>query len=185
MATHKYQILYENEIYRGNSIDAIANRIISDFPDVTFPQAVTYVNKSIVPVVSKASTDFNPVSKVKPSLTIADIRAGATSAMKQIGGDNVSQEEITRRSNICVGCPALSDATICIPCGGLGKLRSFANSIKNFFTNSGYHIPKDVERSACSVCKCSLAMMIPAPLDHFRESTKTDPTRPARCWLKD
>ena len=185
MATHKYQILYENEIYRGNSIDAIANRIISDFPGVTLAQASLYINKSIVPVVNKASKDFNPVSKVKPSLTIADIRAGATSAMRQIGGDNVSQEEINRRSNICAGCKAFSDATICIPCGGLGKLRSFANNIKNFFTGKGYHIPKDVERGACAVCRCSLAMMIPAPLEHFLESTKSDPARPSYCWLKD
>lgn len=178
----KFQITFKGERYQGNSVDDIANYIAKDH-GISFVTAVGIVNKSIIPVHVSQLKEFQPHLKPKKKVGLKEIKDGAVSAMRQISGDTVSQVEINRRSQICVGCPRLQDTGLCIPCGQGAALMKFVNGVKKLW-GGGFDLSKDVKNSFCDVCDCSLAMMLPAPLDHFKEATKTDPTRPKNCWIK-
>lgn len=180
----KYKVSYNGTVYQGNSIDAIAGYITKDFPEVSFSEAVRYVNTVIIPVTRGASKEVTLKERQGNSkVTLSDIMSGAKSALKQIVGDTVKQDEINRRANICLNCPMKSEVSLCIPCGQGSKLLSFVRSIKKWWSKS-HKIPHDLDHNYCSVCNCSLGMMLPAPIEHFTDKERTNRDRPKFCWVK-
>jgi len=178
----KYRFHYKGEWIYGNSIDAIANSISRD-GERSFASAVTLVSKNMIPVYGEVKDQVIPASKNTKKVGIKEASAGAMSALKQIGGGTVPQEEINRRAIICSGCPKISDISGCRSCGFGGKLVKFVNNIKQAF-GFGIKIPNDLSSKFCDCCDCSLGMMIPANLIDFQDKTRNDETRPERCWLK-
>jgi hypothetical protein len=177
----KYSVKFRGEEFIGNTVEGIA-RSISKSKNVPMQEIVLYVQNNMKLRKPKIKEpNFNLRGQRKISLTEAI--HGATSAMKQIGGDSVDHQEIMRRAAICQSCPKRSEISGCASCGFGSKLVQFVNKIKKSF-GGGVEIPNNLSREFCGVCQCSLGMMLPAPLDHFHSSTIEDPNRPDKCWLK-
>ena len=180
--SYKYRFYLNGEWIYGNTIDALA-RSVSNSSSHTYEEAFKIVSASLVPVVAKTSEQNFYSNNTRKKLALRDVEAGALSAMKQIAGITVEQSEINRRAIICSACPLVTDISYCGSCGGASKIVTFINKVKTFF-GGGVTIPNGLGKRYCDACSCSLAMMLPAPLDQFLDSTKKDTSRPDTCWLK-
>lgn len=182
----KYRYFYNGDTLFGNSIDEVANTLVKASKNTSkpysFPSAVLEVQKSMVPVHKSLIEQKIPKKAKRDAPSLQEIAAGATSALKQIGGICEDQTVINRRAIICSACPKKSDTSGCGPCGFAGKVKSFVNGVKKMF-GGGHTIPNGLDRSYCDVCDCSLAMMLPAQLKDFKASTVNDPERPKNCWI--
>lgn len=82
-------------------------------------------------------------------------------------GDVVSEEVIAHRSRICKGCPARVKSIL----GGV-----VARALKN--------APPELKGYVCGICKCPLALLIPAKEPHIdspKEEARRRKVNP-RCW---
>lgn len=177
----KYSVKFRGEEFIGNTVEGIA-RSISKSKGVPVEEIVLYVQNNMKLRQPKLKEpNYNLKGRRKISLTEAI--HGATSAMKQVGGDSVDHSEILRRASICQVCPKRSEISGCASCGFGSKLVQFVNRIKKSF-GGGVEIPNNLSREFCGVCECSLGMMLPAPKEHFHISTITDSERPDACWVR-
>lgn len=118
----------------------------------------------------------------KPNLQ-AVVR-GAAALLKTLSGVSVSNEEITRRSNICVACPLVDAIGGCSSCGAAGKITQWANGIRAK-RQLQIEIPDSIKRQYCGFCQCALALMVLTPHKEFQpENDSKNQTRPDNCWLK-
>jgi len=182
----KYRYFYNGDTLYGNSIDSVANALVSASRNTSqpysFASAVVEVQRSMIPVNRSVIGQSFPKEAKKDSLSLQEIYAGASSALKQIGGICEDQTVINRRAIICSACPKKRDTSGCGPCGWAGKVKTFVNGIKKLF-GGGHTIPNELDKSYCDCCDCSLAMMLPAQLKDFKASTVNDPERPKTCWI--
>lgn len=183
----KYRLTYRNEQFLGNDLESIA-KSISKSKKVTIEEANKIVSKLAEKMVPRIAKDFNPVEK--KSLSFKDVVHGASSMLKQTLGFSVDQIEINRRSNKCFtgnnggSCPKLTAVNDCRACGWSQKYKNWANGMMKVF-GKGYVIPNNLEDKFCSVCKCSLAAILPAQIQDFKgESEEKKVERPNYCWLK-
>lgn len=182
----KYRYFYASDTLYGNSIDSIANALVKASKNTnspySFTSAVVEVTRNMVPVHRSIIEQTLPKKAKKEAPSLQEIAAGATAALKQIGGICEDQAVINRRAIICSVCPKKKDTSGCGPCGFAGKVKSFVNGVKKMF-GGGHTIPNELDKSFCDVCDCSLAMMLPAKLTDFKSSTINDPERPKTCWI--
>jgi ribosomal protein L37E len=181
----KYKVMYKGEFIYGNSVDAIANFIASD-PNSshTFSSASLLVSKNIIPVSKAISEQSFPSKSVKKkNKSLKEVSDGAAAALKQIGGITVPQSEINRRAIICSRCTNKSEVSGCRSCGFGKALVKFVNNVKKAF-GGGVSIPNGLEGNYCNSCDCSLAMMLPASIEDFSETTRKDESRPKECWVR-
>lgn len=195
MPDYKYRFHFNGDYYVGNSIDDIAGKISKDPNNsISFTQAVSLVNKGLIPVMRNQVQRFGPKNASSmdviadknncQALTPEQMARGAKEVLSQTLGISVGQAEITRRANICHECPMKSTSVFCGACGQGAKITRLVNKVKGWF-GKGTKIPLGLDQCYCSTgCCCSLAMMLPAPLDHISETTKNDPKRPDFCWMK-
>lgn len=136
-------------------------------------------------VVEKSSKplrqEFNPVEK--KSTSFSDAVTGAKALLRIVAGDKVPQEEINRRAAICTSCPMVSGVSNCRACGFGGQLTKFVNATKASF-GKDFKIPNGLSDKYCSVCTCSLLMMLPSNMEAFQESAEKQGERPNHCWVK-
>lgn len=182
----KYRYFYNGDTLFGNSIDDVANSLVKASKNTSSPysfsSAVVEVSKRMVPVHKNLVEQSFPKKVKSEAPSLQEIAAGATSALKQIGGICEDQTVINRRAIVCSACPKKKDTSGCGPCGFAGKVKSFVNGVKKLF-GGGHTIPNQLDKSYCDVCDCSLAMMLPAQLVDFKLSTINDPERPKTCWI--
>jgi hypothetical protein len=182
----KYRYFYAGDTLYGNSIDSVAQALVNASKNTSkpysFANAVVEVSRSMVPVHKSIVEQSFPRKAKKESPTLQDIAAGATSALKQIGGICEDQTVINRRAIICSACPKKKDTSGCGPCGFAGKVKTFVNGVKKLF-GGGHTIPNMLDKSYCECCDCSLAMMLPAQIGDFTQKTVNDPERPQTCWI--
>lgn len=174
----KYKFFHLGDWYYGNSVDEIAKNI-----GMPFAKAVPIVNKGIIAINRVALDQKIGTGNITKKVTLSEMVAGATSALKQIVGTHETQEVINRRAIICSACPKKAETSGCKSCGEGGRLVKFVNNVKKGF-GGGVEIPNDLGKLFCSICDCSLAMMLPAKIEDFKESTINNKNRPAECWLK-
>ena len=182
----KYRYFYNGDTLYGNNIDEVAKALVKASKNTSsqysFSSAVVEVQRSMVPVHKSLVEQKLPKKSKKESPSLQEIAAGATSALKQIGGVCESQIVINRRAIICSACPKKSDTSGCGPCGFAGRVKTFVNGVKKLF-GGGHTIPNELDKSYCDCCDCSLAMMLPAQIKDFKTSTVNDPERPKTCWI--
>lgn len=119
----------------------------------------------------------------KKRLTFKDVVAGAKALLGVGLGNTVEQQEITRRGQICAGCPLAELTTDCYGCGFSRVLSKFINNLKTIIGKE-VSLHSDIKGSYCSVCGCALSIMIPSKLDAFKEDQAKQDSRPDYCWLK-
>lgn len=182
---YKYKINYQGDTYIGNSIDEVAKNISKDpSNNISFTEAVLFVNKNIIPVVHKPRPEAKIGKTEVESVGLSEMANGAKAVLLQtFMDDTVDQLEIDRRALICGECPMVAQVSGCMACGMGKKIKQFGNKVRNWF-GSGHRIPSGLEQNYCDVCHCSLAMLLPATMDQIKESTINDPKRPATCWMK-
>jgi hypothetical protein len=182
----KYRYFYNGDTLYGNTIDDVANSLVKASKNTSSPysfsSAVVEVSKRMIPIHKSLVEQSFPKKVKSEAPSLQEIAAGATSALKQIGGICEDQAVINRRAIICSACPKKSDTSGCGPCGFAGKVKNFVNSVKKMF-GGGHTIPNELDKSYCECCDCSLAMMLPAQLKDFKEKTINDPERPKTCWI--
>lgn len=181
---YKYKIAFNGDTYIGNSVDEVASNISKDVSNnISFTEAVLYVNKHAVPVVHTKKPEIK-IGKQPKAVGINEMASGAKAILLQtVFNDVVDQQEINRRANICEYCPKIATVSGCKACGMGKALSNFSNKIKQSF-GGGYKIPSALDQNYCSVCSCSLAMLLPATLQQISKSEKTNPKRPKSCWMK-
>ena len=178
----RFKFAYKGEKYLGDSHEAIAFRLIKDYKDITFDEALILVKNNTRPNKDQPSTN-NPIigKTVYKTKHLSDYIIGAKALVKVVAGQVVSQEEINRRSIICSSCPRITEIPFCNTCGQAGIFASAVNKLKQLF-GKGFTIPNNLEKRGCDVCDCALSVMLPSKMEYF--SDKDQAQRPDNCWVK-
>lgn len=132
----------------------------------------------------RAILRMNTIDSKKGKFTIKEVISGAHAMLKRVVGDNVSNEEMQRRSAICSNCPHRTTVSDCLQCGGSKRM---AQAINTFRTARKLEseIPEKVKTKYCSICSCSLALMVATKFEDLApEDPAKNASRPDYCWLK-
>lgn len=99
----------------------------------------------------------------------------AHAAKELLNENTVDVDRIRARAEICSNCPKRKPA------------QNFASKVSVVvgFVSGKHGVPSSMGRSACSVCKCALLLLIPSldenlPVDSPAEAKE----RPDTCWMK-
>lgn len=187
----KYYVEYGTQTFMGNSVDEVATNMRKRHNDLSWAEAVRYVERNKKEHQNgvrsfKIKTEMmNERTKAsgKGKKTWEEIKNGAIAVLKNISGKTVPQIEIDRRTAICNKCPKRSEISVCAPCGGAGKLTNAINSFKQKYFKSGYNLEHEMKPTFCSICDCSLALMLPCKLEDFSDQERKNPERPFSCWV--
>lgn len=100
----------------------------------------------------------------------------AIAAFKEaLSGNVVSVDEVTRRAGICSTCPKRKMDTG-VKTGISRMLGNLANK---------HRVPEEIKGRSCSVCGCSLLLLIPATdKDLHKDNEQEAKERPSICWIK-
>lgn len=138
---------------------------------------INYNERSLLQAIKNANTKGK-------RLAISDVVNGAKAAIQYFTGTAASNEEILRRSSICDGCSLISSVSDCMGCGGSGRLAKITNDIRAA-KGKEVLLPASIKDKYCSVCQCSLALMVVTQYEHLSpESDEKQSQRPDHCWLK-
>lgn len=141
--------------------------------------------------IKKKKEEYRKKPKRKISSTMAI--NGAKAFLKDLKGDNVSQEEFDRRSRICKTCPSYSTTSDCSVCPSAARGLNFARKLRKVFVKEKLKITcvkpgpskGSPEKEFCSECDCSLSVMRAAKLNMFSyEADAVNNKRPDQCWIK-
>lgn len=165
-------IFYNGKFYEADSLNNFIKQVEADG------------DLGIRLVADKFMKEFNPVQAPKDGKSFSEVVNGAKAVVNVIKGEVAPQEEISRRAMICTSCPLKKETTDCVACGFGSRLATFINRLKKEVFTEPYKIPNGIEREYCSVCSCSLAMMIPSKMSAFNEDENKQEKRPDYCWVK-
>jgi hypothetical protein len=106
------------------------------------------------------------------------IAQGAIAAIKAfteaVNGNVVPHNEVLRRERVCNRCPMRKKVT-----GAPSKISRYLGMLA-----SKHRVPSEVHNHACSVCGCSLVLLLPAtPPDLHKDSPEEAAKRPKDCWI--
>lgn len=95
------------------------------------------------------------------------------------GRERVSNDEVDRRTGICVNCPHNKQPEGCTSCN-MPALTDLVNSIVG-----GQDRPGDSNLRGCEICMCSLRAKTRIPLQILRKNTSEDQLKkfPSYCWM--
>ncbi len=139
--------------------------------------------------------DVTPAHLIKPKneklavpkrnkISLHDAFKAANAFLKLVKDDIVSQAEIDRRTRICLSCPKLEMASNCMACGGSRIATNLLNAAKRAL-GSDIQFDRAIKTRYCGVCGCSLSLLIPTKLQHFKKDTPDKAaSRPNICWAK-
>jgi hypothetical protein len=120
----------------------------------------------------------------KPSLNLASVKAACGAMLQTIKGNNVSDAEIARRWEICKNCPAKTNVSDCMSCGGSGRVASWIQSIKGA-AGKMFRLEQEAGMTFCGLCGCSHALLTTTKMEFQKpESEKQNQQRPEQCWLR-
>lgn len=123
-----------------------------------------------------------PGRKKTPTLTEA-FHAGMA-LLRQASGKTVDQNEVDRRTQICLNCPVRSQTSFCKACGGLSRATGFLEKIRQATRNT-VTVDKKVKADFCGVCGCSLPLLLITDKEHLPEDgIQEKKLRPDHCWIK-
>lgn len=96
------------------------------------------------------------------------------------GAKAVSEEEASRRAEICVTCPKLTHTSCSFGCGKLSEVISTLTLGRSFKNHSELH------KASCGVCGCETSSLINWPLDVLQAVDEklgfVKEGYPSHCW---
>jgi hypothetical protein len=119
----------------------------------------------------------------------------ASKAIVDIARGNIeNQEEIQRRSDICFGCPLISDVSDCMACGAGSRITKEVLSIQKE-SNTAFQVPvgtregrtgsESLSKMFCGHCGCACLTLCVSKMKHIRtEDPVKNQSRPDKCWMK-
>ena len=112
------------------------------------------------------------------ALQLRDAVAAATAFANAVQGKTEDEAEIIRRSNICLACP-LKRKRRSSPTDQVSKILGMgANREK---------VKPELKDVHCSVCSCSLLLLVPATKEHLHTDSPAQAAQRAakapQCWL--
>jgi hypothetical protein len=120
----------------------------------------------------------------KPSIKLADVWNAGLAILKQGQGETVTQQEHLRRDRICAACPMRTNVSICMSCGGAGKISRLIGSIRQHIKGT-IKIDEKIKKSYCKVCGCAIPLL---SITRYENLPNEDPeknfARPSICWMK-
>ena len=177
MNNYRYTFAYKGKVYRFES----------QSKDIVLSQLIEFHQKNnIIFDREKLSMSIDRQSKMakpKKKVGIADAVVGAKALLRFTSGEAVSGSEMERRASICSQCPHISLISGCRSCGAAGAIAKLLNAVRAAHKLQ-YPIPVSVKEKYCSVCDCSLALMVPSKISAFAENDEKNGKRPDNCWIK-
>jgi hypothetical protein len=123
--------------------------------------------------------------EARPAPKLSEAWHAGLAIAKQAQGDVVSQHEHNRRAAICSKCPMSSETSICMSCGGGGKISSLISSIRQYTGKSVIRIDDKVKKKYCSVCGCFIPLLSITKNQYLpRETPEQNRLRPIGCWIR-
>jgi hypothetical protein len=98
------------------------------------------------------------------------------------GQQRVSQEEATRRAEICRFCTFNQQPEDCRTCA----LEKLSNLVTGFIGVGGVETPHDAYLHVCSICGCNLRVKVTVPIESIQKFLTADQLTqlPDHCWVK-
>lgn len=191
-----FQYKFNDKTYLGKTKDELFNNIIKEnmfIPELNInkeelKQSVE-INSTIYDT-TKSQPYKAPVAMENNKVSLTQVINGAKAFLKLNSGQRVSNQEMERRAGICKygnkgqACTRLADVSGCKSCGFGASLTSWIGKVKTFFGGDKFDIPNNLGSRYCSVCSCSLAMMIPSQTESFKIEEKDQLQRPSWCWIR-
>jgi hypothetical protein len=123
--------------------------------------------------------------EAKPAPKLSEAWHAGLAIVKQAQGDIVTQAEHNRRAAICSRCPLSSEVSICMACGGGGKISSLIGSIRNHIGKNTIKIDDKVRKKYCGVCGCFLPLLSITKTQYLpKETPEENRLRPIGCWIR-
>jgi hypothetical protein len=120
----------------------------------------------------------------KPNLNLAAVKSACGAMLQTLKGNNVPEAEIARRWEICKNCPAKTNVSDCMSCGGAGRVSSWLQSIRGA-AGKMFRLEQETGMTFCGLCGCSHALLITTKMEFQKpESEKQNQQRPEQCWLR-
>jgi hypothetical protein len=103
-----------------------------------------------------------------------EIMAAISAFKEATSSDVVSEELISKRSAVCRNCPAKKRVR-----GLASNMSLLLGSIAN-----RHRVPAEIGRNMCSVCGCSLMLLLPAKKSSLHQDSPAQKRkRPFSCWF--
>jgi hypothetical protein len=123
--------------------------------------------------------------EAKPAPKLSEAWHAGLAIVKQAQGDVVTQAEHDRRAKICAKCPMSSETSICMSCGGTGKISALIGSIKQHIGGKIIKIDDKVRKKYCSVCGCFIPLLSITKTQYLPvETPEANRLRPIGCWIR-
>lgn len=178
-----FKVFYKNRWFKAETKAALALNIKSQHPKDT--------RESINNFIKLRARE----SQMKEGIKFNQLIAGAEAVVNVTAGNIVDQGEINRRAGICSSCKIKDEegnfysgvisTNDCRACGFASRLSNWVNKIKKVF-KANYTIPNGLQDKGCTVCKCSLMVMLPSRMSAFNYEKEKEfqDKRPEHCWVK-
>lgn len=167
----------------GNSIDELHKRWV-DLAVTIEPTAREHSDYWMNRIKSYAiSYDRDQLMK-KPAPKLSEAWHAGLAILKQGMGDTVTQAEHNRRAAICSRCPMASESSICMACGGAGKISALISGIRKHIKGT-IKIDDKIKRKYCQACGCALPLLTITKSEHLpKEKPEENRKRPLQCWIR-
>lgn len=133
---------------------------------------------------AKMSDAAPEVLRQKRLIGFSDIQAFFAKSAAWLSGDEppVTQEESTRRAEICALCPKNTKAHLigCASCTGI--VSKIAEGVFKIIGKRS--TPHDHLIENCGVCACRLAILVHCPIGVIREHRDPAHQFPSHCWQR-
>lgn len=167
----------EKHQYQNDDLDALIIIVMDSFNKLN----IKYDRDDLIGQIKRQQQKKDVVKK---SPSIKEAFQGAKAILRFVSGNSASQEEIQRRSDICMGCPLMKRTSGCATCGAAKNVTLIAEFIQKT-KKTPIQIPSSIKPEFCDVCGCSLATMVVTKYeDFYTEPQEKNSKRPDFCWLK-
>lgn len=116
---------------------------------------------------------------------LSEVWSAAYAMFRQANGNTVKQEEYNRRSEICRNCELVSDVSVCVACGGGGKISAMIQKARSYIKDKTFKLDDKTQKKYCGVCGCWVPLLALTETDYLpKEDVYENKARPLNCWMR-
>jgi hypothetical protein len=183
MSQYAFRTVHDKKIHAwtANDLDQLFVKVANGLEALNIKFDPESIRESI-----KRQNFAADVPKVQPKsgFSLAEAFKAANALVNMVRDKVVTDEELTRRANICSTCPHANTASDCMSCGGAALAGEFVQKIKAM-KGKDLKIPDALKKKNCEICKCYLSLLLVTKFEDLKpEDPHTNARRPMWCWLK-
>jgi hypothetical protein len=115
-------------------------------------------------------------------MTGDDVKRFLLTLKELVGHDLVSEEEHSRRADICLTCPKLGYVSCVFPCGWVSGM------LTELLGNRRIHRPAEFFKRGCTACHCDVTSKTYYPVDVLKtvdQKLGKQPEYWEKCWMRE